>query len=229
LEQDLTSPPSKNSCNPARRLFWRRRLGIRASLALEFALVGPIFFLFLFAIFEVAYDQFMQEVLDNSLQYAARQVQIGNTQTSTNSNYVSTYFCPYDGGLLNCGNVYVRSEVVTFTAVNGCTDFYDATTGHPPVVGGVLNLGLYWGASGARGSGSNVGSTGCDTAASSTGFVVPAPQQCVVMSAVYVEPSFLSGLILNRITYNSHIVRVAFSTAAFVTEDYTSTSAFPPC
>jgi len=226
LDQDLTLPAA---IVPARRdkpAFWRRRLGRRAALALEFAIVGPIFFLLLFVVFEESYDLFMQEVLDNAVQYSARQVQVGNAASATSANFVSTYFCPYDGGLLNCNNVFVRLEVVNFTAANGCTDFYDATSGSPPVVNGALQLGLYFSGAGAAGSGSNVGITACDTAA---GFNDPGPQQCVMMSAVYVMPSFLNGLVLNRISYNGKLVRVAYSTAAFVTEDFPSSSAYTEC
>jgi hypothetical protein len=225
LQQDLTSPAPKLPARQGLRS-WRRRLGRRAALALEFAIVGPVFFLLLFVVFEVAYDLFEQEVLDNALQASARQVQIGNTTAATSGNFVSTYLCPYSGGLLVCNNVFVRMEVVNFTTTNGCTDFWDATRGTPPVSGGNLQLGLYFSGAGAAGSGGSNGVTTCDTG---TGFVDPGPQQCVVMSAVYVMPSFLNGLVLNRIKYNGRLVRVAYSTAAFVTEDFPSSSAYTEC
>lgn len=204
-------------------------MGRRAASAVEFALVGPTFFLVLLMVFEVAFDLFTQEVLDNALAASARQVLIGNTQATsvTGANFVSTYFCPYDGGLLNCNNVFVRTEVVTFTTAS-CQDFYDATTGAPPVVNGVLQLGYYWSGAGVN-TGSKVGNSTCDTTGSSTGYVTPGPQQCVIMSAVYVEPSFLVGLVANHTTYNGQIVREAFSTQAFVTEDFPTTSSYTPC
>ncbi len=208
-----------------RLLFWRRRLGRKASFAVEFAIVGPIFFLLLFTVFEISFDLFNQEVLDSALQYTARQVQVGNTQGASATSFVSTYFCPNDGGLLNCNSVYVRIEHVNFGTAS-CADFYDATSGHLPETGNTLELGYYYSGAGAVGLGTKVGNSTCDNADSSTGFVNAPSQSCILMSAVYVAPSFLTGLVLNRINYNGHSVRAAFSTAAFVTEPFgTSTTA----
>ena len=214
-----------------RLLFWRRRLGTRASYALEFAIVGPVFFLMLFVAFEIAYDLLCQEALDNALQDSAREVQVGNTQTSTTANFVSTYFCPYDYGILNCNNVFVRLETVSFTDTNsttsdGCVDYYDATTGSPPVVGGQLKLGLYYSGAGTAGQGGSSGNTTCDT---SNDDFSPAAQTCVLMSAVYVAPSFLDGLVLNRIQYNGKYVRAPFAAAAFVTEPFNTAGSTLSC
>jgi len=214
-----------------RLLFWRGWMGRRASFALEFAMVGPVFFLLLFTAFEISYDLLCQEVLNNALQYCARQVQVGNAQTASSSSFVSTYFCPFDGGVLNCNNVFIRVEEVSFTdtnatTANGCTDYYDATTGGAPVVNGVLQLGLYYSGAGTQGQGSNTGNTKCDTA---TGFVDPPAQACVLMSAVYVAPSFLGGLVLNRTKYNGQYVRPLFSSAAFVTEPFNTLGSTLSC
>ena len=83
----------------------------RSVTAVEFALVVPTFLVLLFVVFEVSYDLFMQEVLDNALQSAARQVQIGNTQTASNSTFVNNFFCPYGDGLLNCNNLFSADSV----------------------------------------------------------------------------------------------------------------------
>jgi hypothetical protein len=206
----------------------RRGLGRRGVLALEFALVAPFFFLLLFAVFEISYDLFMQSVLDNTLQYAARQVQIGNAQGSTGPTFVAQYVCPYDGGLLNCNNLFVRVEQVNFGTA-ACTDFYDATTGQLPIVNGQLNLGYYYSGAGALGQGSAVGNTNCDIGTSASGFVNAGPSECIIMSAIYVAPSFLNGLILNRIKYNGKYVRAQLATAAFITEPFTATAGSPTC
>jgi Flp pilus assembly protein TadG len=207
----------------------RNGLGKRSAFAVEFSIVAPIFLLLLFVVFEVAYDLFLQEVLDSSLAITARQVQVGNTQGASASNFVSTYFCPNDGGLLNCNNLYVRIEEVTLQGTSTCDDFYDATSGSAPIVNGTLELGYYYNGAGQQGTGGNVGPTVCETAGSNTSFNNAGASQCIVMSAVYVAPSFLNGLVLNRITYNGHLVRTQFSTAAFITEPFTATALTPTC
>lgn len=212
------------------------RLGRRAAFAVEFAMVAPIFLLLLFIVFEVSYDLFMQEVLDNTLQFTARQVQIGNTQAASNATFVSQFFCPNDGGLLNCNNLFVRVQQVTFTqgsctnlATTATGDFYDATNGQTPVSGGVLQLGGYYNGAGVTGTGSTIGLSPCATANSSSGFCNAGPQEMILMTAVYVAPSFLNGMVLNRIQYNGHFVRAQQSTAAIVTEAFSNKVAVNPC
>lgn len=217
----------------ARRFGWRDR---RGAFALEFAMVAPIFFLLLFVVFEVSYDLFMQEVLDNALQSAARTVQIGKTQSATSSNFVSTYFCPNDSGLLNCNNLFVRIQEVTFTK-GSCTnlssttigDYYDATNGQTPISGGVLQLGDYYSGAGTVGTGSNVGLSPCGSANSSSGFCDAGASEMILMTAVYVAPSFLDGMVLNKVQYNGQYVRAQTATAAFVTEPFALLSPPNPC
>jgi hypothetical protein len=217
----------------ARRFGWRDR---RGAFALEFAMVAPIFFLLLFVVFEVSYDLFMQEVLDNALQSTARMVQIGKTQSSINSNFVSTYFCPNDNGLLNCNNLFVRIQEVTFTQ-GSCTnlsstkigDYYDATTGTVPISGGVLQLGDYYSGAGTVGTGANIGLSPCASPNSSSGFCDAGASEMILMTAVYVAPSFLDGMVLNKVKYNGQYVRAQTSTAAFVTEPFALLSPPNPC
>jgi hypothetical protein len=216
-----------------------RRFGIkdrRASFMLEFAMVAPVFFLLLFVVFEVSYDLFMQEVLDNALQSTARLVQIGMTQSATSSNFVSTYFCPNANGLLDCQNLFIRIQQVTFTP-GSCTnlnnaaigDYYDATDGHTPISGGVLQLGDYYNGAGVAGTGSNVGLSPCGSSNSSNGFCDAGSSEMMLMTAVYVAPSFLDGLVLNTVKYNGQYVRAQTSTAAFITEPFALLSPPKPC
>jgi len=207
----------------------RNGLGKRSAFALEFAIVAPIFLLMLFVVFEVAYDLYLQEVLDSALAVTARQVQVGSTLGSSESTFVSTYFCKNAGNLLNCNNLYVRIEQVTLQGNNTCDDFYDATTGSAPIQNGTLELGYYYNGAGQKGSGNDVGPTECETPGSDPAFNIAGASQCIVMSAVYVAPSFLNGLVLNRIQYNGSYVRTMFSTAAFITEPFTATAATPTC
>jgi hypothetical protein len=196
----------------------------RSAFAFEFA----------FVVFEVAYDEFMQEVLDATVSSGARQVQIGNAQSATSANFVATYVCPYANGLLNCNNLFVRVQAVTFTS-GACTngDYYNATKGSPPISGGVLKLGAFYSgnSTGAQGTGGVIDGSPCATANSSlSGYCSAGPQQMMLISAVYVAPSFLAGLagpLIGHITYNNQYVRAQFSTAAFETENFKATS--PTC
>jgi hypothetical protein len=208
----------------------------RSSFALEFAMIAPIFLLLLFVVFEVSYDEFMQEVLDNAVSSAARQVQVGNAISAKSSNFVAKYLCPYDGGMLNCNNLFVRIEQVTFTqgscsnvGVNVIGDFYDATQGGLPVSNGVVQLGGYFNGGGSEGTGSKINQSPCGTTSSNSGYCNAGAQQYILMSAVYLAPSFLGGLILNHTLYNNKIVHAQFATAAFETETFTSTPANPQC
>ena len=62
-----------------RRLTVARRFcrETRADTAVEFAMIGSAFFLFIFGIFVVSIDQFWQMTLDDAVRNATRQVQIG--------------------------------------------------------------------------------------------------------------------------------------------------------
>jgi hypothetical protein len=215
----------------------KRKLGRRGAFALEFALVAPVFMVMLFVVFEVSYDEFLQEVLDNALQSAARQVQIGNTQSASTSTFVTSYFCSYGGGLLNCNNLYVRIQSISFSA-GSCSnlssssatgDFYDATVSGPPVSSGVLELGDFYSGAGTVGSGSDVNLSPCESSSSSAGYCNAGPQELILMTGVYVAPSFLDGLVLNHITYGGKYVRALYSTAVFETEPFSSDSPSSAC
>ncbi len=66
-----------------RRLLAARRFlrETRADTAVEFAMIGSAFFLFIFGIFVVSIDQFWQMTLDDAVRAAARQVAIGKITT----------------------------------------------------------------------------------------------------------------------------------------------------
>ncbi len=57
--------------------------------ALEFALVAPVFLLFLFAILGVALDGFCQINLDDAVRDVARQIQIGGLPSQSGSNFAN--------------------------------------------------------------------------------------------------------------------------------------------
>jgi hypothetical protein len=208
----------------ARRRFWRDE---RSTTTMELAIIGPIFLSFMFLIFEVAYDMFLQEVLETTLAATAHQVQIGNAQnTSTGPTFVTTDFCANDLGLLNCNNVYIRIERYLPSVAPLCTDIYGAVSGVLPASfsGGKwsLQLGNYVGASGA-GTGAAVGpSTTCISTTSAAGFCNAGADESIIMSAIYIAPSFMTALLPApySYTYNGKYVRAPFATEAFQSEIY---------
>jgi Flp pilus assembly protein TadG len=71
------------SCRSVARRFLRET---RSDTAVEFAMIGSAFFLFIFAIFVISIDQFWQMTLDDAVRNATRQVQIGsNSPTGVTS------------------------------------------------------------------------------------------------------------------------------------------------
>jgi Flp pilus assembly protein TadG len=90
------------------RRFRRNR---RASAAVEFALVAPIFFALLFAILETAIMFFAGQVLETMAQNSARMVLTGQAQNSSwKVADFQTYVCGQNPGLFNCNNIFVDVE-----------------------------------------------------------------------------------------------------------------------
>jgi Flp pilus assembly protein TadG len=195
----------------------------------EFAIVGPIFFALLFLAFDFAYESFSQAALDSALQATARQIQVGEAQGATSQSLlVSGYLCPNAIGLLNCNNLFVRVESFNDVACPGGTgvaDVWDAIDGQLPIdKSRVLNLSLY---GGVAGGGANAGpNSTCENSSSTSGFCVAGPQNgppvLIILSAVYVAPSFLGRLLPGAVTYNGATVRADFSSSAFITEGFVS-------
>jgi Flp pilus assembly protein TadG len=184
----------------------------------ETAICAPVFFLLLFFVFELAYDAFLQAALEATLATTAQQIETGDTTAATAANFISSYACKNTLGLLNCNKLYMRVE--TFSPSAGtCTDYYAATTGLPPVSGNAVELSDYVGTS--AGSGGNIGSTSCSTSGT-TAFCDPLPQQKIILSAVYLAPSFLGGLLpIAAYSYtDGHRYHVAFATVGFETENF---------
>jgi len=210
---------------------WR---STRASVMVEFAIVGPVFILLLLVVFQVAYDLFLQEVLDSTLAVTARQMQINATQSATatgSTSFATGYFCPNSFGFVNCNNVFVRVETVsTALTDSSCLDVYQMTTGQLPVTNGQLGLASFTSNTGL-GTGAAVPASSCDTN-SGTGYCNPAGQEFVILTVIYVGPSFLNGYLpgTQAYRYNGHLVRAQLASTAFETEDYTALASRPsPC
>jgi hypothetical protein len=213
----------------------------RGTVMVEFAIVGPIFFALLFLALDFAYGAFLQGVLDTAVQAAARQIQVGTTSNAggptTGAQLQSQYVCPDSLGLLNCGNLFIRVESIDLTSTSLCPggynaqDLYNATDGSLPGSGYTLGLSLYSNGTG-YGAGAG-GTTTCEasgelSSASSPGYCVAggsgaAAPVMVILSAVYMTPTFLGKLLPGTYNYNGNTVRAFFSSAALITEGFNET------
>jgi Flp pilus assembly protein TadG len=106
-----------------RNLFRRFGRNHRASAAVEFALVAPLFFALLFAIIETALMFFASQVLETITQSGARMIATGQAQTGqvstcqvagvptpcTQASF-KNYVCSQIPALFSCNNLYVDVE-----------------------------------------------------------------------------------------------------------------------
>ena len=191
---------------------WRggllRRRDRRGVVALEFAILAIPFFMWLLFIMELSYDMYTQSALDDALHAAVRMIQTGNAQYVANgSAFVTSFLCPAAGGRLECSRMYVLVRPANFGTNQ---DYYNLTTGTLPVSGNTLVLSNYASAS-SSGSGS---------------FCNASPQQFLLVSAIYVGPSFLGALLpgLLSVQYNGQRVHASLATTGIVTEPYTASA-----
>jgi Flp pilus assembly protein TadG len=109
-----------------RELLRRFRRNRRASAALEFALVAPVFFALLFAIIETALMFFANQVLETVTQDSARMIFTGQAQqASTTQAQFATYVCSQIPALFDCNSVFIDVESSASASgvnINSCTD-----------------------------------------------------------------------------------------------------------
>ncbi len=180
----------------------------RAEMALEFAILSLPMFTFILLIFEISLDLYTQEALDAGLHLAVRAIQTGRAQNVLNGNdFVNRYLCPSMLGLPACSaHVYVKVQKILFSANQ---DFYtvpNGATGRVPLAGNAVNLTGY----------------------GSTNFCNSAPGQVTLVSALYLGPTFLGGLLPGVFSVHSpsgSLVHATLSTTGLVTEDYTPVAA----
>jgi hypothetical protein len=168
---------------------------------------------------------------------AGRQLQIGIPQAkgTTASSFITQYLCPAGFNLINCNNFYVRVEVINLANTTTCKDIYNATTGTLPISGNTLNLASFSSIHG-NGSGTTVPSTSCDSG-SYAGYcnplnpVSPPYSKYVILTAIYVAPSFMNGFVPGSrlYTYNGADVRAQIAASSFNTDNFTTSSAPTPC
>jgi hypothetical protein len=172
--------------------------GRRGATTLEFAIISIPFLTFVLFVMELSYCLFTQEVVDSALHLAAHQIQTGNAQNATNGNdFITKYLAPKLSGLLSPANIYVQIKRVS---PNTNQDYYSFTTGSLPMSGGSLDLSGF----------------------SSGSFCNSGPAQMVLISAIYIGPSIVGGLLPNILSvhYNGGLVDATLSTVGVITENY---------
>ncbi len=92
----------------------------RAVAALEFAIVGPVFLLFLFAAFGVGIIGFYQLALDDAVRDAGRQLQIDGPAATSKSSFVSAV-CQNFGYLASDCTTSLTYKVQASTSAAGFT------------------------------------------------------------------------------------------------------------
>jgi Flp pilus assembly protein TadG len=188
----------------------------RGVAILEFAMLSIPFFLLILGLCEVSFDLFLQEATDLALQAGAREMEIGaGTASTSESNFVQNYVCNTTAGrLLVCSNFHLKVQLLT-----GTQDFSSPTVsnGTLPLNGKNLDLSSYDG-----------GSTGASV------FCTAPPGTLIMISAIYVGPTFMSGLLpgLFNEYYNGKPVHAVLSQIGLASEQFpasTQAGAAPQC
>lgn len=162
----------------------------RGATALEFALVGPVFLLFVLFLLQLGLLVFYQEVLDYAAHSAARQIQVGSAQgkAATSADFVRSVVCPLLTAM-SCNDI-----MVDVTRVN---DFY-ASAQYTVTI----PLDQYG-----------------NPAPYALPFCVSGPNQMMLMRVIYMAPAALTPFFPATSWSRSNAVPVV-STAAFVTEAF---------
>ena len=92
------------------------RRDVRSVVALEFAIVAPVFLILVLIVLQVSVALFTQEVLDNAAQNAARLIRIG---TITGSGYSSTLVSDICSNVVAVPSCSSNIKVYVATAASG--------------------------------------------------------------------------------------------------------------
>ncbi len=119
----------------------------RAATAVEFAMIGTVLFVFLFALLLMGVSQFWQMTLDDAVRNAARQVALGAESPSSSgdhsgSDFVASVCGEFGASVVNCSTnlQYSVQEAATFSAITPATVSADGTlTGANTFSNGVSN------------------------------------------------------------------------------------------
>jgi Flp pilus assembly protein TadG len=127
LQLDAPMPSPASSPISLRELLRRFRRNRRASAALEFALVAPVFFALLFAIIETALVFFANQVLETVTQDSARMIFTGQAQNaSITQDQFRTYVCSQIPALFKCDSANLYIDVESSSSASSVT-FSDCT------------------------------------------------------------------------------------------------------
>jgi len=175
----------------------------RAIVALEFAILSIPFFLLVLGVCEIAFDMFLQEATDLALQAGARQMEIGASKGSSSENsFINNYVCNTTAGrMLVCKNFHIKVLLL-----QSGQDFSTpaVSNGTLPLSGHKLDLSAY------------------DGNAGQSVFCNAPPGTLLLISAIYVGPTFLSGLLpfyFNQ-TYNGYPVHAVLSQVGVASEQF---------
>jgi Flp pilus assembly protein TadG len=122
-EPHFQTPP--HYVSPRRSL----RADQRGAAAVEFAMVGSIFFAVLLGILQVGYDLFRSQLVSQSVQTAARMIQLGNVPSTADA--FRDAICASLSGGLSCSSFYIDvrpvgtsyAQFVNATQSNGITSY----------------------------------------------------------------------------------------------------------
>jgi Flp pilus assembly protein TadG len=101
----------------------------KADTAVEFAIIGAAFFLFIFGIFVISIDMFWQMTLDDAVRNATRQVQIGNV--TTGSAFVTAVCREFGVAAPNCaGSLQYAVQGGAYFGTGGITAMSFSSAGN---------------------------------------------------------------------------------------------------
>ena len=178
-------------------------LGRRGSVALEFSIVATTFVMLTLGAMELGYDLYVQEALDNAVETAARNVQVGkdNGSSLTAAQFVKQQVCPALRAVLPCSQLIVA---VTQLPALGSSQ-YDYWTA-PPGAGDVYNH-FYTPLANAN----NGGGVLCTGKAA----------QLMLVQAWFIGPTFVGLLVpAFSIVFNGQRQHITTSSAGFVNEGF---------
>jgi Flp pilus assembly protein TadG len=141
------------SASIVKNTYRRFRRNRRGSVAVEFALVAPLFFALLFAIIETAIMFFASQVLETITQESARQILTGQAQTAglTQSQFLNNVVCPQIPALFTCGNIFVDvesyssfSNVVINSQIDNSGNFINNMQYNPGGPGDIVVVRLFY-------------------------------------------------------------------------------------
>jgi Flp pilus assembly protein TadG len=169
-----------------------------ATTALEFAILGASFILLVLGAFEVGYDFFVASALDYAVHVAARSVQVGTATGSAKGSNAAAWVTSQVCPALG-KLLSCNGLYVSIAAVPSGMNYYAYLSVNPPTLAA--------------------------TTSSSNSVCTGGAGQMMLLSAYYLGPSFLGGLVpgwsqpspLNPAIY----VHVSYASAGFVNEYFT--------